>query len=67
LKSRWFDVAGIIPWFIRYRLFRSDSMPAGQVALFDRIAVPILSRLEALASPPTGKNVLLVAQKEANS
>jgi SAM-dependent methyltransferase len=63
VKSKYFDLSGILPWFVKYKLLRSDSLESGAVALYDRLAVPLVSRLEKRLPMPVGKNILLVAEK----
>jgi len=63
LDLRWFDMPGIIPWLIKYRLLGSKSMEALGVRAYDRLAVPLIRRLERLIHPPVGKNLLLIAEK----
>lgn len=63
LKSTYFDSAGVLPWWVKYRLLRSEKMEPGAVRFYDRFAVPVLRRVEALAPPPLGKSLLLVAEK----
>jgi hypothetical protein len=63
LKSIYFDAAGVLPWWAKYRVLRSAKMGAGAVRFYDRFVVPPLRRLEALIPPPVGKNILLVAEK----
>jgi len=62
--SKYFDLPGIVPWWLRYRLLRSRSLALQAVELYDRFIVPVTKRLERLISPPVGKNVILVAEKE---
>lgn len=62
VKVRYFDIAGIIPWYIYFTL-RKNSISERNVSLYDRIVVPIMSTIEQMVSPPIGKNVLLVARK----
>ena len=62
VKVRYFDLAGIIPWFINFVLFK-NSISGGSVSLYDNIVVPPMRFLERLISPPIGKNILLVAKK----
>lgn len=64
LKSIYFDFAGIVPWWVKYRLLRSDSMEPGLVKLYDRCVVPFIKFAERIVPPPAGKNILLVAEKE---
>lgn len=59
---RYFDFFGVFVWFIACRLlgFRPS---AGKVGLYDRILVPVSSRLESFCRPLIGKNLLAVAVK----
>jgi SAM-dependent methyltransferase len=63
VRSGYFDLAGIIPWFIKYRILRSDDLSPSAVTLYDKLAVPIVKRVESLIKAPLGKNVLTVIRK----
>ena len=63
VMSKYFDLAGIIPWFVKYRLLRSDSLGSGAVKIYDKLVVPIAKRIEGLLPIPLGKNVILAARK----
>lgn len=63
VRSRYFDLAGIIPWFIKYRILRSDDLSPNAVTLYDRLAVPVVKKFESLVNIPLGKNVLMVIGK----
>ena len=63
VTARYFDIAGIIPWYINFVLLR-NSMRGGRISLYDRFVVPTMRTLEGLLPVPVGKNVLLVARKE---
>lgn len=63
LKSVYFDIAGIAPWWFKYCLLKSDSMEPGLVKLYDRCVVPLVKVAERIIPPPLGKNILLVAEK----
>jgi SAM-dependent methyltransferase len=62
VKARYFDMAGIVPWYLKFVLFRS-TMGSGSVAWYDRIIVPTARLMESVGPPPLGKNVLLVGKK----
>lgn len=62
VKARYFDIAGIIPWYINFVLLK-NTIGSGSVSLYDRIVVPPMRLLEGLVPAPLGKNVLLVARK----
>ena len=63
VKARYFDVAGIIPWYINFVLLK-NSISGGSVSLYDRLVVPAMRVMEGLVPLPVGKNVLLVARKD---
>ncbi|MDQ3129211.1 MAG: class I SAM-dependent methyltransferase [Acidobacteriota bacterium] len=63
LKSKYFDFAGIFPWYVKYKLLKSDSLESGAVTAYDKFAVPLISRFESFFNFPVGKNVLLIAEK----
>ncbi len=61
VKLRYFDLAGVLPWYVNFVLLRRPMTTAG-VSAYDRWVVPVMRRLERWFSPPIGKNILLVAQ-----
>ena len=63
LHSEYFDLPGIVPWWIKYRLFRSDALEQGIVRLYDRSIVPIIRRIELRLPPVIGKNLIVIARK----
>ena len=63
LMSKYFDAAGIMPWFIKYRLLRSRTMGGSAVSMYDNLCVPVARRLGGLITPPIGKNIILAAEK----
>lgn len=63
LKSVYFDAGGVLPWWLKYRVLRSEKMEPAAVKFYDDFCVPLLRRVESVVPPPLGKNVLLVAEK----
>ncbi len=63
ISSRYFDLFGVLPWFVKYRLLQSKNMEPGALRFYDRRVVPIARSVESRMTPPLGKNVLLVAEK----
>lgn len=61
--SRYFDIAGIIPWWVKFKLLQSSSIEPGAVKLYDGLVVPIMRVLELIIKPPIGKNLLVMAKK----
>jgi SAM-dependent methyltransferase len=63
LTSAYFDLLGITPWWVKYKLLRSGTMEPRAVQLYDKYVVPCARLLESAIKPPLGKNVILVAQR----
>lgn len=62
VEAHYFDIAGVLPWYLHFTLL-GRGMGRGSVAIYDRLVVPPMRRLESLVRPPIGKNVLLVARR----
>ncbi|HKS26682.1 MAG TPA: class I SAM-dependent methyltransferase [Pyrinomonadaceae bacterium] len=63
IKSRYFDLAGVVPWYFKYRVLKSDRMEPWAVKLYDRYLLHFTKAIEAAIPPPIGKNIILVAEK----
>ena len=63
ITSRYFDVLGVLPWWVKYRLLQSKEMEPAAVRFYDQRVVPVAKTLESSLTPPIGKNVLLIAEK----
>jgi SAM-dependent methyltransferase len=64
VSVRYFDLLGVLPYLLVYRLLRHSDIAGSTMWEYDRLVVP-LSRLlqRILRHPPVGKNVILVATK----
>jgi|SRR5215831_14208491 len=62
VKARYFDVAGVIPWYINFVVL-GNAIGNGSVSLYDKLVVPPMRLLEGALPPPIGKNVLLIGRK----
>ena len=62
VKVKYFDVAGIIPWYIAFVLLKK-SLLGRNVSLYDKLVVPVMRKIEGIITPPIGKNLLLVGRK----
>jgi SAM-dependent methyltransferase len=60
---KYFDVLGVLPWFVVGRIVRPSTFNAGAAGLYDRFAVPLGAFVEGLVPPPIGKNLLSIATK----
>ena len=63
IASRYFDLFGVLPWWVKYKVLQSNNMEPGAVRFYDQRVVPIAKVLETTLSPPLGKNVLLIGEK----
>lgn len=63
IKSKYFDFTGILPWYVKYKVLKSDSLESGAVTAYDKFVVPFISRFESYFNFPVGKNVLIIAEK----
>jgi SAM-dependent methyltransferase len=63
ITSRYFDLLGVLPWWVKYRLLQSEKMEPGAVRFYDQRIVPLARTFESRLKPPLGKNVLLIAEK----
>jgi len=61
--SRYFDVAGVVPWWIKYKLLQSNDLGGSAVRFYDSLCVPVTRGMESLIAPPIGKNLVVVAEK----
>lgn len=62
VEVRYVDIVGILPWLLFIKLLRWP-MTAGGTGLYDRLVVPIMSKVEYYVHPPIGKNLLIVGRK----
>jgi len=63
IESRYFDLLGVLPWWVKYKVLQSNNMEPGAVRFYDQRVVPIARTLESSVTPPIGKNVLLIGEK----
>lgn len=63
IVSAYFDLVGVAPWWIKYRLLKSATLEPAGVKFYDRFIVPAARRFESVIKPPIGKNVIIVAEK----
>ncbi len=61
-EVRYFDIAGIIPWYIFFVLLKKTTTE-GNVSAYDRFVVPVMRKIEGIIPPFIGKNLLLVGKK----
>lgn len=63
IKSRYFDLVGVAPWYVKYRILKSGGMEPWAVRLYDRYLLHLTRFIESAIRPPIGKNIVLIAEK----
>ena len=61
---RYVNAPGALIWFLAGRVFRQQTIRVAQMRLYDRLAIPVIRRLETLVPPPRGQSLLAVAVRE---
>jgi SAM-dependent methyltransferase len=64
-RLRYFNLPGVLGWFVAGRLLRRRTLHPQDVARYDRWIVPWLARLEAMYRPPFGQSLVAVAGRMA--
>ena len=59
------NIAGILPWFLAGRIFRSTTIGLRQMQLFDNLVVPLMRRIESIREPFIGQSLLAIARNRA--
>jgi SAM-dependent methyltransferase len=62
-QIRYCNLPGVLAWYIVNRILRKTSLERGEVRLYDRLVIPVVTRVESFWSPPIGQNLLVVASK----
>jgi SAM-dependent methyltransferase len=63
-RARYMNAIGFFGWWINARVLRRDTQSAAQIDVFDRVFVPLMSRLE-IAALPFGQSLFVVLEKPA--
>ena len=64
-RARYLNAIGFLGWWINARVLRRDTQSAAQIDFFDRVLVPLMSRVEGLVPPPFGQSLFAVLEKPA--
>jgi SAM-dependent methyltransferase len=66
VSLRYFDVLGVLPYWVVYRILGQTTITGGSLWGYDRLVVPLSRAIQGtLRRPPLGKNVILMARKRA--
>jgi SAM-dependent methyltransferase len=62
-KAHYMNFLGFFGWWANSHILRRQAQSEGQIGIFDRYLVPLLSRLEDWVRPPFGQSVFAVLEK----
>jgi SAM-dependent methyltransferase len=66
VHGKYMDSAGMLAWFLLYRLMKGTDFNPRMASFYDRVAVPVLRRAERFVPPPAGKNPLFIAERPSD-
>lgn len=61
-KIFYFNSIGAVLWFLKNRVLKNPPTTPGNVALYDRYVVPVLSRVEGVLRAPFGQSLVIVGK-----
>ena len=61
--ARYFNSIGFLGWWVNARLLRKTRQSDSQIAFFDDVVVPVISRAEGILPPPLGQSIFSVLEK----
>jgi len=62
-KAHYMNAFGSLGWWLNAHVLRRDAQSQGQIGIFDRYLVPVISRLEDWVRPPFGQSLFVVIEK----
>lgn len=62
-RMRYMNAIGFFGWWANARIFVRARQSEAQIELFDKLIVPVASRIEAIAPPPLGQSIFAVLRK----
>lgn len=63
MVTRYMNIVGFFGWWFNARVLQKTEQSEQQIAVFDSMCVPFLSRTEALLTPPIGQSIFAVLEK----
>ncbi len=67
VHARYFDIAGIVPWWILNTLLGATTFNPRLMRIYDTLVVPVTRAFESVVRPPLGKNVIMVGRRYGNA
>lgn len=61
-ELRYYNFIGIWGWWWNAKILRRQNQSDAQIRVFDKLFVPVLSRIEKILRPPLGQSLLIVGR-----
>ncbi len=61
--AHYVNAPGALIWFLAGRVFQQRTIRLAQMKLYDRLAIPVISRIETILRPPRGQSLMAIAVK----
>jgi len=62
-QLRYMNIVGFFGWWVNARVLRKTEQSEGQIALFDKMIVPLQAAMERWIEPPCGQSIFAVLEK----
>jgi SAM-dependent methyltransferase len=62
-KLRYMNPIGFLGWWMNARIWKLDTQSPAQIAIFDKLIVPVTERIERVIPPPFGQSLFAVLRK----
>lgn len=62
-KAHYVNLPGFFAWWLDARIVRRQAHGVGQILLYDRLVIPVISRVESVLAPPFGQSLFAVLEK----
>jgi hypothetical protein len=60
--KEYFDLIGVLPWYVLLVLMKKE-VTSLNTALYDRMVIPFMQKIESCIPAPLGKNLILITKK----
>jgi SAM-dependent methyltransferase len=62
-KAHYSNLIGFFGWWTNSHILKREAQSPGQIEVFDRFVVPVLSAVEGVVRPPFGQSLVAVLEK----
>jgi SAM-dependent methyltransferase len=63
VRLRYMNIVGFVGWWFNARVLPRTEQSEGQIAIFDKLVVPVQAAIEKAIEPPCGQSIFAVLEK----